>query len=129
MKKNICLLAVLILSGCASMFSGTKENFIVQSEDRDAKLYLGDEYIGTGAGAVSVSKKKLSDNLTIRASKDGCQDTIRHVETKIDGTTFLGCFLDFCIVTVGVIDYMTTGAFREATQTSYIVTPICEKKS
>ena len=127
MKKNYLLITVLALSGCASMFSGTKETFIVQSEDKDAKIYLNDEYIGTGAAVSTISKKKLADNITIRASKKGCQDTARHVETKVDGTTFLGCLLDFCIVSVVIVDWATTGAIREAAQTNYIITPICER--
>ena len=125
--KNILILAVLILSGCASMFSGTKENFIIQSEDRDARLYVNDEYIGTGAGIATLSKKKLANDITIRASKKGCTDTIRHVETKIDGTTFLGCFVDLCTVSVIGIDWLATGAIREASQTNYFITPVCEK--
>ncbi|MBO6290591.1 MAG: hypothetical protein J6N45_09790 [Alphaproteobacteria bacterium] len=125
MNKFVILAAVLMITGCASMFSGTKETIIVQSEDRDARLYVNDEYIGTGAGVASISKKKLADNVSIRASKKGCQDTIRHIETKIDGTAFLGCFLDFCIISVGVVDYMATGAIREATQTNYFITPVC----
>ena len=126
MKNILFIVAVLMLSGCASMFSGTKETIIVQSEDRDAKIYVNDEYIGTGSGVTTISKKKLADNVTIRASKKGCQDSIRHIETKIDGTTFLGCLLDFCVVSVGVVDWLGPGAIREATQTNYFVTPICD---
>ena len=44
MKKIYMIIVVLILSGCASMFSGTKETIIVQSEDRDARIYIGEEY-------------------------------------------------------------------------------------
>ncbi|MBP5399532.1 MAG: hypothetical protein J6Y53_03855 [Alphaproteobacteria bacterium] len=127
MKKIYIVTAILMLSGCASMFSGTKETIIVQSEDRDAKIYIGEEYAGTGAGVATISKKKLADNVTIRASKKGCRDSVRHVETKIDATTFLGCLIDFCVVTVGVVDWLGTGAIREAAQTNYFVTPICEK--
>lgn len=127
MKKISVLFAVMLLTGCASIFSGTKENFVIQSEDKESRLYVNEEYIGTGAGTITVSKKKLADDITIRASKTGCQDTIRHVETKIDGVTFLGCLIDFCVVSVIGVDWLATGAVREATQTSYTVTPICTK--
>ena len=128
-KKILFFAAVLMLSGCASIFSGTKENFVIQSEDKEAKLYLNDEYIGTGSAAATISKKKLANNITIRASKKGCQDTIRHVETQFNPTTLLGCFLDFCIVSVVAVDWLATGAVREASQTNYFITPQCEKKS
>lgn len=114
------------MCGCASIFQGTSENIIVRSEERDTKLYINDEYIGTDSGVATVSKKKLKNSF-IRASKQGCKDTIRHIDTSIDATSFLGCFLDLCIVTVGVVDWGMTGAIRYAPQTSYFVSPVCEK--
>lgn len=125
MKKIFLLVAVLSLTACASMISGTKENFIIRSEDKDAKLYLNDEYIGEGAGITTISKKKLKDAV-IKAEKKGCKTTIRRIETKIDPTSFLGCFIDACLVSVLAIDWGLTGAIQEATQTSYFVTPICD---
>lgn len=125
MKKTFILVCFL-LCGCASMFSGTKETIVVQSADKDAQLYLDNEYIGTGAGMATISKRRLGDDLTIRASKKGCIDATKKVETKIDGVAFLGCLIDWCVVTVGVIDWLSTGAIREAAQTNYLVTPICE---
>lgn len=129
MKKFYILTAILMISGCASIISGTKETIIVQSEDRDAKIYIAEEYAGTGAGVATISKKKLGEDITIRASKKGCRDSIRHIETKIDGVSFLGCFIDFCVVSVGVVDWLATGAIREAAQTNYFVTPICENNN
>ena len=107
MKKIFLLVAVLSLTACASIISGTKENFIVRSEDKNAKLYFNDEYIGEGAGITTVSKKKLK-NAVIKAEKKGCKTTIRKVETKIDPTSFIGCFVDLCLVSVLAIDYGLT---------------------
>lgn len=123
--KKIILIVVMLLTGCASMFSGTKENFIIRSDDKEAKLYMNNEYLGQGVAAVTMSKKNLSKEISFSAKKKGCETTTRIVQTKIDPTTFLGCFIDFCIITVGVIDWRATGAIKEATQTSYNITPIC----
>lgn len=125
MKKSI-LIMLLFLTGCASMFSGTKETIIMRSEEKETRFYLNNEYIGEGSAVATLSKKKLADS-EIRATKPGCKDTVRKIETKFDPTTLLGCVLDLCIVTVGVIDWGMTGAVREAAQTSYFITPVCTK--
>lgn len=125
MKKIFILFSILVLSACASMFSGTKENIVIRSEDRETKLYLNNEYLGKGVAVTTISKKKLK-NATITAEKKGCKSTIRHIETKIDPTTFLGCFVDACLITVLAVDWGITGAVREATQTDYFITPICD---
>lgn len=55
MKKIFVLCAILMLSACASMLSGTNENFIIRSEDDNTKLYFNNEYIGKGSGSITVS--------------------------------------------------------------------------
>ena len=126
MKKYLILASVLLMCGCASIFQGTSENIIIRSEEKGTKIYINDEYIGTDSGVATISKKKLK-NSYIRASKKGCKDTIRHIDTSIDATSFLGCFLDACIITVGIIDWGTTGAIRYAPQTNFFVTPVCKE--
>ena len=125
MKKIFILFSILTLSACASMFSGTNENFIIRSEDDDTKLYFNSEYIGKGTGHITVSKKNIK-NAIIRAEKKGCTPAIKRVETKIDPTTFLGCLIDFCVFTVLAVDWGATGAINEAIQTNYLITPTCD---
>lgn len=107
------------------MLSGTKENIIMRSEEKGTKFYVNEEYIGEGNAIATISKKKLK-NTTIRASKQGCRDTVRTIETKFDPTSLFGCLLDFCVVSVFVIDWGgVTGAVNEAAQTNYFITPTC----
>lgn len=122
--KKILILAVFLVAGCASMFSGTKETILVNSTEKDSKIYFNEEYIGNTAASVTISKKKLNDSV-IRVSKAGCDDTLRHVETKFNGLSILDFFIDFGIVTFFVVDWGLNGAIREAAQTSYIVAPNC----
>lgn len=124
MNKLIILSTALLLSACASMMSGTKENIVVRS-DKDAKIYLNGEYLGEGVAMTTISKKNI-DRKTLRVTKKGCQTVTREIETKIDPTTFLGCILDACLVTVLVIDWGITGAVKEAVQTNYFIDPICD---
>lgn len=125
-KNNILyiIITVFLLNGCASMLSGTKENIVMRSEEKDTKFYVNEEYIGEGSAITTISKKKLKDT-TIRASKKGCRDTVRTIETKFDPTSLFGCLFDFCIVSVLVVDWGLTGAVNEAAQTNYFITPAC----
>jgi uncharacterized lipoprotein YehR (DUF1307 family) len=127
MKKSLTLLILILslsLTGCASMISGTSQQITLNSEVKGAKLYLNDEYIGTDSAVTKVSKSKLSDAV-LKAKKDGCADAVKTVDTKVDGTAFLGCLLDLCIFSVILTDTVITGAIKEAERTSYILNPKC----
>lgn len=62
MNKLIILSTALLLSACASMMSGTKENIVVRS-DKDAKIYLNGEYLGEGVAMTTISKKISTEKL------------------------------------------------------------------
>lgn len=124
MKKIFFVCLVFLLNGCASMFSGTQEEISIRSDYKDAKIYLNDEFIGTKQVHITIPKKKLSKSI-MRVTKTGCEDTTRQIQTKFDGVSLLGCFIDFCIITVGVVDLGITGAVSEASQTSYLINPVC----
>ena len=59
------------------------------------------------------------------AKKEGCIDESQSIPTKIDATSLLGCFLDFCILTVLLTDTLITGAIREAERTTFVLNPKC----
>ncbi len=124
-KLSLILSAVMLLTACASMFSGTKEHILIRSEEKDSKIYLNDEYLGTDNAIAVISKKSLPDSV-IRVSKKGCRDSFRRIDTKVNGLTFLGLPLDFGIFSILIIDWGVTGAVREATQTNYFISPICD---
>lgn len=122
--KNLILLSIFFLSGCAAMFSGTQEEITVRSEESDARIFINDEYVGKGIVTVTIPKKDLKKT-RLTAKKAGCQESTRKIRTKFNPVTLLGCFLDACIFTVGVVDWAATGAVTEAVETTYNVTPIC----
>lgn len=122
--KKLIIISVFILSSCASMFSGTKEEITIRSEESDAQIFVNDEYVGKGIVTVTIPKKDLQKT-KLTAKKTGCQESTRKIRTKFNPVTFLGCFLDMCIFTVGVVDWAATGAITEAAETTYNVTPIC----
>lgn len=122
---NVLLVGSLIFNiSCASMFSGTSEKIRVRSDVPGTKLFLNDEEIGTDEATVKIAKKKLKDSQII-ARKEGCKSKKVDIETKFDPITLLGLFVDFGIVTIGLIDWASTGAVFEAERTNYVLNPVC----
>jgi len=119
-------MAVILCTGCASMFSGTTQNLLLRSDVKGAKLYLNNEEIGTDTATVQISKKNLRNSVLL-AKKQGCSDYSTHISTKFDPTTLLGVLLDFGIVTVLVVDWGITGAVHEAERTNYVLNPVCHR--
>ncbi len=111
-------------TGCASMFSGTTQNFLVRSDISGTKLYLNNEEIGTDTATVQISKKKLKNSVLL-AKKPGCSDYSTHINTKFDATSLLGILLDFGLISILVVDWGITGAVSEAERTNYILNPKC----
>lgn len=124
--KKMFFLCVFFVSGCASLFHGTSETITVKSEEKGARIYLNDNYIGTDLATVSISKKKIK-TATIKAEKNNCVTSTRNLEAEIDPSTFWGCFIDACIFTVGGIDYLSTGAFYRLSDKNYILSPNCQR--
>ena len=122
---NVFLLGSLIFNiSCASMFSGTSEKIRVRSDVPGTKLFLNDEEIGTDEATVKIAKKKLRDSQLI-AKKEGCKPKKIDIQTKFDPLTLLGLFVDLGIVTIGIVDWASTGAIFEAERTNYVLNPVC----
>jgi uncharacterized protein YceK len=127
--KNLTLFIILsssmLLSGCASMFSGTKQSIGIKSEMQGVKLYINDQYLGEGSVFTTVSKGNLS-NAILTAKKEGCIDDSQTIPTKVDATSFLGCLIDLCVFSVLLTDTLITGAIREAERSTFVLNPKCD---
>lgn len=124
MLRRLVIGLMVLCSGCASMFSGTSQNFLLRSEVRGTKFYLNNEYLGTDTASVQIPKKKIKNSLLI-AKKPGCSDGTTHINTRFDPTTLLGILIDVGIVSILVIDFGITGAVQEAERTHYVLNPVC----
>jgi hypothetical protein len=127
MKKCIALLVLFsfTISGCASMFNGTKETIHVRSEETDTVFFVNERQIGKGSSAVTTLDKKGLSSVVIRAEKKGCNTKSQPVETKFDGVSLLGILIDLGIFSILVIDWGINGATTRAAQNDYILTPEC----
>ena len=104
------------------MFSGSKDTITIRSNDDNAKIYLNEGYLGKSSAVAVINKK---DDYVIRVSKKGCSDKIIPVTRSLDGTTLLGLFIDFGLITILVVDGLATRAWHKADQTSYVIDPEC----
>ncbi len=121
----LLLLNLLCLFGCASMFSGTKEQIKVRSEVQGTTFYLNEnELMDKDSITVIVPKKHLSETYII-ARKPGCEDGQLRLEKVIDPYTFLGIPVDLGLISILLVDWLGTGAFYQAKQTDYILNPKC----
>ena len=122
MKKVIALILILQLTGCATIFNGSKDQIAVRSNEPGTKIFIDEMEVGTDNAIWSVPKK---GDHTIRVSKNGCSDVSTPIRYSFDATSLLGVLLDFGLVSMLIVDGAGTGAISKADQTSYILTPNC----
>jgi len=127
--KTISLVVMIMffVSGCASIFHGTKDTIYVRSEEPDTQFYVNNRDIGKGTSANTTISKDTIDLAVLRAEKKGCNTKSTRIETQFDALTLLGVLIDFGIISILFIDWAATGAVTRAAQTDYILTPDCPK--
>lgn len=124
MKKVVMALvaaAMITLTGCAAMFSGTTQTITFRSNDDTVKFYVNDALIGKG-NATAVFHK--NQDYRIRAEKEGCEPIEIEAETVFDPITLLGVFIDYGIISILIIDGVGTGAITEFSQEHYVMDPM-----
>lgn len=94
----------------------------VRSEDPQAKIYIDNNYIGTGMGVMDVPK---AGRHTIKVTKDQCGDGAQAITKSFDARSLLGIFIDLGIITIFVIDWAATGAVSDIEPRYYTVNPTC----
>lgn len=126
MQKSIATLtAIILLSGCATMFNGSTQQVAIRSNQPDVDLYVNEAYIGRGNGVTTFRKK---EEYTITARKEGCDAVTIPVSKSFDATTLLGILIDFGLISILVVDGAGTGAWKKFDQTSYVIDPRCDSK-
>lgn len=126
MQKSIAILtAIILLSGCATMFNGSTQQVAIRSNQPDVDLYVNEAYIGRGNGVTTFRKK---EEYTITARKEGCDAVTIPVSKSFDATTLLGILIDFGLISILVVDGAGTGAWKKFDQTSYVIDPRCDNK-
>lgn len=121
MKLFIFMIAVA-MTGCATIFNGSRDTITVTTNDKDAEIYLDGSLVGYGTAIFQVPKK--GDHGLV-VSKSGCGDAITTIPYSFDATSLLGVFIDLGLVSMLVVDGASTGAISKASQTNFILNPRC----
>ncbi len=109
-ETNMKLLSVLIslvfLSGCASMFSGSRQLVTIKT-DKNTEIFINDRYAGKG-----YSKRKLARDEThiIRLESGTCTQSIT-TQAKFNKASLLGLIIDLGFVSLP-IDFMSGAAWN-----------------
>ncbi len=87
-----CLLvSVLMLSGCASIFKGTRQDLTFESNPEGAKVYLDGKLMGVTPFTMPVKKAKYT---TLRVEKEGYITVERDLKRTYDFVALLDVFWD-----------------------------------
>ena len=116
MKKillNLSIVSVLILlTGCATVLSGTKQTITFESSPSGASVYLDGEKVGVTPFTDKLKKNKYS---SFRIELDGYETISRSMGKDVDLVALLSIFWD-----LGTTDLATGSAWKYDKNSYYI---------
>jgi hypothetical protein len=123
MKKLLAtalVFSIALTTGCASIIKGNSDRITVTSLEKDSVIWV--DGAPRGRDAVTVDVKK-GNPVSLKATKQGCQDVSVETTESFDATSLLGILIDFGIVSIP-IDLISGAAWKQS-PTTYTVSPIC----
>ncbi len=105
-------LVSLLLSGCASIISGTSQDLTFNSNPEGAKVYLDGKIVGVTPFTFSAQKNKYD---TMRIEKKGFISINRDLNKTFDGVAAINIFWD-----LSTTDALTGAVFKYE-ENSYFV--------
>jgi len=108
----------LLLSGCASIISGTSQDLTFNSNPEGAKVYLDGKVVGVTPFTFAAQKNKYD---TMRIEKKGFVSINRNLNKKFDGVAMINIFWDLSTtdaITGAVFKYEENSYFIEMTPKS-----------
>lgn len=123
MKSIYLILSAVLLSSCATIFSGTKDKIKIQSIPCGASVYLNHQYLCNSDTTILLKRKALSENALLTFTKEGFYSDSILIKTKAPNIGYLNIPLVFaaiipCIV-AEIIDEKS-GANYKPTKTKYV---------
>jgi hypothetical protein len=115
----VVLLMTVASSGCATIFSGTHQVFLLRSDRPNTSFSVDGRDLGTGVVTLPIAKRALGRTV-FGATAPGCAAVSSRIGRKIDGVWLVGLvFWPSLIVDV------LTGSFRTARKTVFTLNPAC----
>lgn len=105
MKKVAVALFVMMLSGCASIISGTNQDITFDSNPQGAKVYLNGMIMGTTPFTFNAKKNKFNN---LRVEKEGYASINRSVSKSYDPVALINVFWDLSttdVLTGAIVKY------------------------
>lgn len=121
MKKIYILVAVLILSGCATAKDSPKTLTTLLSYEKYTDLYVNNELAGINHTQIFLPYKGIRET-TLEGRKKGCKSTIIKPEYEFDSPMLLNP-LNILYVPE---KYFAWDWWRPASKDLYNLTPVCE---
>ena len=116
MKFNTLMLILIMLTGCATIISGTTDDISFSTNAEPVKVYVDGLYVGDTPLKVAV-EKKVGEGRLVRFEKAGYKTQEFNLKNRFDAVAILDIF---SVVTSGGIDVLT-GAIMEYSPKEYHV--------
>lgn len=118
MKKIAAILLsslTLLLSGCATVISGTNQTLTFNSNVDGVNVYVDGALIGQTPVSASFKKNKVQ---TVMFTKEGYETVTREVTKEFDPVAALSFFWDF-----STTDFVTGAVYEYAPNAIYVEMP------
>lgn len=118
--KKILVIAlsslVLLLSGCATIISGSNQTLTFNSNVEGVNVYVDGALIGKTPVSASFKKNKAQ---TVMFTKDGYESVTRNITKEFDPVAVLSIFWDF-----STTDFITGAVYEYAPNAIYVEMPV-----
>lgn len=88
---SLSFLSFLIISGCATILNGSKQDVQINSDPSGAKVYVNNTY--QGETPLTKSMERKSENIEIKIKLDGYKTYSLNLRRNFNGTTLVNIVL------------------------------------
>ena len=114
MKKFQAVVALFLLSGCGTVFSGTQQNVTVNTNVPEAKVYVNGMPMCSTPCAIDLNRRNT--NVTLILKKDGYEDTVFVLKSQWNPITIINLSSVYSWTT----DFVSGGVWRYSPDSVYV---------
>ena len=114
MKKFQAVIALFLLSGCDTVFSGTQQNVTVNTNVPDAKVYVNGMPMCSTPCAIDLNRSNSNVNIILK--KDGYNDTVFVLKSQWNPITLVNLTFVYSWTT----DFVSGGVWKYSPDAVYV---------
>ncbi len=122
-RVSFIAIAFVYLTGCATIIKGSSQRVTIFSQEKGTELFVNEVKVGDNTAEYTFKKK---NEYFISARKEGCRDAFVEASKSFDPVSLLGFLIDYGLISILLVDNISTGAMYEFDKETYIVTPDCD---